>query len=199
MQGNGSNTAQYLPQRIWHPHCLGLVSLLTLEYIGCGDRKPYSAFHSVREGIFQSSFLRKGPCSCALGPLWCKAKQGEWWGQLLKRSWSKWECPGRHTQKMQGEFAYGMENLLTRVVFAVPALLNYLWQGSLLASSLYALSQWSLCLLPTWATWWEQRTPLLLLRPPVCTDALSSEELWERTRCSFLTLENDWRLIILHF
>lgn len=40
MKGNGSNTAQHLPQRMWHPHCLGLLCLLTLEYIGCGGRRP---------------------------------------------------------------------------------------------------------------------------------------------------------------
>lgn len=36
-----------------------------------------SEFHIVWEGIFQSSSLRKGPCSHALGPLWCKAKHRE--------------------------------------------------------------------------------------------------------------------------
>lgn len=68
---------------------------------------------------------------------------------------------------MQGQFVYGMENLLAKVVFAVPALLNYLWQVSLFASSLYVLSEWSPWLLPISVSSWEQMTPLLLQRPPV--------------------------------
>lgn len=91
-----------------------------------------------------------------------------------------------HAQKMQGQFMYGMKNLLAKMEFAVPALLNYLWQVSLFASSLCVLSEWSPWVLPISVTSWEKTTPLLL-----------QSHLWALGKEKVFIPY--WRLIILYF
>lgn len=115
----------------------------------CGGRKLL-AVHSILCGraSFSPVSSERDPVHAPLGH-WCKPRQRKFWGQLLQSTLllpmgTLWETP---TQKVQGQVGYGMGNLLAKGVFAVPALLNCLWQGSF-ASSLDVLSEWSLWLLP---------------------------------------------------
>lgn len=189
MQGNGSNTAQHFPQRICHPHCLG--------WSVCGLCSPWGVVAGsllqcipyCLGGYFAVQFPQQGTLSMCPWATGANQSNGDnCYKALLILRGMVWET---HTQKVKGQFVYGTENLLTKVVFAAPALLTHLWQVTLFPSSLSVLWEWSPWLLPISVSWWGQRAPLLLCSPPVCTDALSGEELWERTRCSFLTLEND--------
>lgn len=135
MKENGSNTAQHLPQRIWHPHCgwsvcwlwsrPGVVAGSFLQWI------PY-----YLGGHLPVQFPQKGTVfTCSRATLMQSKAQGSDGDNCCKApSWSERECSGRHTQKMQGQFLYGTENFLAKVVFVVSALLNCLWQVSFMFS-----------------------------------------------------------------
>lgn len=107
-----------------------------------GQEASCSAFHVVWEGISQ----REGP---ARVPLATDANQGK--GSFGENCCRAPPAPNGNTvgdppPKVQGQFGYGMENLLAKA--AVPALLSCLWPGSF-ASSLGVPSEWSPWLLPT--------------------------------------------------
>lgn len=145
MKGNGSNTAQHLSQRVWRPHCLGLVCLWAVESIRCGGWKLL-AVHSTLPG---------------------RASWGIQFPQKGTLSLCPWATEANHSKGIDGDTCYRAapdpggnalgdthsederaENLPAKVVFAVAALLTHLWRVSLLASSLSVLWEWSPWLLP---------------------------------------------------
>lgn len=136
--GKGSTPAQHLAQRIWHPPCSGL---------DLGARGVAGSFLQCIPWCVGGHLSERGTCSCALGPL-MQTKAKEVLGRIAAEHppAPSGNTVGDPPPKVQGQFGYGMENLLAKA--AVPALLSCLWPGSF-ASSLGVLSEWSPWLLPT--------------------------------------------------
>lgn len=164
---------------------LWLVCLLTLESTRCGSGQLL-AVNSILSGRASSSPISsERDCVHMLsGHSDANQSTGKWWGQLLQSTlliWTGmlWETHSKDARAISvWDWKFPSQSGVCCISSAeLP-----------LASLLYVLLEWSPWLLPVSVTLWEQRTLLLLQRSPVRTDALSSEELWERMRCSLLTL-----------